>query len=318
MNVIDEYDRGEPQRDARRLTVRWKAEDRNVMTDDGPDEKALHVATFASPGVASHVTELHNRTLGDGQEPRSPGIPWMKGQSYAEESDPPTVRFPTAQEQFGRLVRGVRERGPARTVGPVRSACPNDTNGDGDCGRRMCPHCGQRDARPNPTAQIEQHVAHLIEQIVQFRLSELRYTVPHLVARIDGDPVMMANLLSKLGYTVFAPDHVFEVPPDWLLQINRMRENLAQDIAEQVPGAQEAADWFDRTQLDAEKPVDNVRRAFLAGWHAAGRHLVDDQRAALLADAQDRMNAVLADTDNLIRLLEQRGYQVGHRAEDRT
>lgn len=265
MNVIDEYDRGEPQRDARRLTVRWKAEDRNVMTDDGPDEKALHVATFASPGVASHITELHNRTLGDGQEPQ-PSIPWMKA------------------------------RGPARTVGPVREGA----------------------ARPNPTAQIEQHVAHLIEQIVQFRLSELRYTVPHLVARIDGDPVMMANLLSKLGYTVFAPDHVFEVPPDWLLQINRMRENLAQDIAEQVPGAQEVADWFDRTQLDAEKPVDNVRRAFLAGWHAAGRHLVDDQRAALLADAQDRMNAVLADTDNLIRLLEQRGYQVGHRMEDRT
>jgi hypothetical protein len=66
-NILDEYDRGEPERDQRRLTVRWKAVNRNVMTDDGPEEKALHIATFASPVVAAHITELHNRTFGDGQ-----------------------------------------------------------------------------------------------------------------------------------------------------------------------------------------------------------------------------------------------------------
>lgn len=31
--------------------------------------------------------------------------------------------------------------------------CPNDTNGDGDCGRRMCPNCG--DAARAAAVQVE-------------------------------------------------------------------------------------------------------------------------------------------------------------------
>jgi hypothetical protein len=69
VNVIEEYDRGAPERQRRRLTNRWTANGANLLTDGGPEEKALHVATCVGEAVAQHITELHNRTFGDGQEP---------------------------------------------------------------------------------------------------------------------------------------------------------------------------------------------------------------------------------------------------------
>jgi hypothetical protein len=36
----------------------------------------------------------------------------------------------------------------------VAAPCPFDTNGDGDCGRRYCPHCIKRRAALNPPRPI--------------------------------------------------------------------------------------------------------------------------------------------------------------------
>lgn len=30
---------------------------------------------------------------------------------------------------------------------PAQEPCPNDTNGDGDCGKPACPHCGEHGKR---------------------------------------------------------------------------------------------------------------------------------------------------------------------------
>jgi hypothetical protein len=231
MNPIDEYEKSGPARDQRRMTVHWKADGRNVLTDDGPEEKALHIATFASPAVAAHIVELHNRTMGDGQEPA------------------------TAEEATRRLAEGLR--------------LPRELLG-------QSPPLSRYMARRHPTSRtlvhidVLQGVAETVQRLVNERVAEYAAREPARIV-IDGNPTAMANMLTKLGYTVFAPDFVFEVPPDWLLQINAMRANLGQDIAEMVPGASQAVDWLDRTQLDAEKPVDNVRRAFLAGYAEAAR-----------------------------------------------
>lgn len=160
MNVIDEYDRGEPARDARRMTTRWKADGRNVMTDDGPDEKALHIATFASPDVAEHIVGLHNRTLGDGQEPADP----------------------TLRAEHDRLVHDLRD---ARESGHRRAVVHID---------------------------VRERVMEMVENLIHERVALYASREPARIV-IDGNPVAMANVLSKLGYTVFAPDHVFEGTP---------------------------------------------------------------------------------------------------------
>lgn len=52
-------------RNRARMTGRWSADLHIVDTVDGE----LHVATCSGGEVARHIAELHNRTLGDGQDP---------------------------------------------------------------------------------------------------------------------------------------------------------------------------------------------------------------------------------------------------------
>lgn len=183
MGTFDEYDRGEPFRDRRRFSVRWKAEGRNVMTDDGPDEKALHIATFTSPAVAEHVTELHNRTLGDGQ-------------------DPPLSL--SGLTNLGLCVPGCDY--------PITSYHARRA------GRVLCGADPAKPERRGPTSRtlvrldVRQRVMEMVESLVQERVTAYAAREPARLV-IDGDPVAMANVLSKLGYTVFAPDHVFEGAP---------------------------------------------------------------------------------------------------------
>lgn len=166
------------------LLRRWKFEScegqqgiaRNtfeVMTDDQYDQ---HVCYVTGQDMAQHLVDLHNRTLGDGQEPRvfPPPIPWMKGLSYAEESY-------------------------------TRSGTP-----------RWAPPTEMQPGRPALRAvvhvDVRRRVEQLIHDLVQERVTAYAAREPARLV-IDGDPVAMANVLSKLGYTVFAPDHVFEGTP---------------------------------------------------------------------------------------------------------
>jgi hypothetical protein len=52
-------------RDQQRFTGPWQAVGNIVETADG----RLHVATASGDSLAQHIAELHNRTLGEGQDP---------------------------------------------------------------------------------------------------------------------------------------------------------------------------------------------------------------------------------------------------------
>lgn len=130
-----------------------------VMTDD---QYGQHVCYVTGQDMAQHLVDLHNRTLGDGQEPRAPGIPWMKGPSYAEESE------------HDRLVRDLRD---ARQWGHRRAVVHID---------------------------VRERVMEMVENLVQERVTAYAAREPARIV-IDGNPVMMANVLTKLGWDVAAP-----------------------------------------------------------------------------------------------------------------
>lgn len=47
---------------------------------------------------------------------------------------------------YRQMIDHMRQAAPHEGVGllagPLRAHCPRDTDGDGDCGRRLCPYCG--------------------------------------------------------------------------------------------------------------------------------------------------------------------------------
>lgn len=102
-------------------------------------------------------------------------------------------------------------------------------------------------------------VADVVEGEVHRRLTEHASREPARLV-VDGSPKAMAWMLGELGYAVTTPD-----------DMRVTRENIAQDIAEQVPGGGEALEWFDSapSEKDAGGLYDLARRAFLAGYRAA-------------------------------------------------
>src|ERR1043165_7163439 len=50
------------------------------------------------------------------------------------------------QGAYDAMIRHMQAEAPREGVGllcgPPPPPCPRDTNGDGDCGRQLCPHCG--------------------------------------------------------------------------------------------------------------------------------------------------------------------------------
>lgn len=167
MNVLDEYDLGEPSRNHRRLTVPWKADGRNVMTDDGPDEKALHIATFASPEVAKHVVELHARTLGQGQ-------------------DPPTVghEFPNRPPLAGL---------PDGTVNAKRPYLPDDLR----LARRYGPGVQEVEV------SIRNGVERLVQELVHRRVAEyMARERPTFEVTVNTPVEILAQVVAAAGYRV--------------------------------------------------------------------------------------------------------------------
>lgn len=79
---------------------------------------------------------------------RTPG---GRGIRYTEEACR-SAGIEVASDDDGHADRGDE---PATSSGPgaaeeppgdYRAGCPSDTNGDGDCGRRACPYCGEKRA----------------------------------------------------------------------------------------------------------------------------------------------------------------------------
>lgn len=169
------------------LTQRWMYE----LGDDGrhrvfevmTEDKQVHVAYCSSPDVAEHLVELHNRTLGDGQ-------------------DPPLSL--SGLTNLGLCVPGCDY--------PITSYHARRA------GRVLCGADPAKPERRGPTSRtlvrldVRQRVMEMVESLVQERVTAYAAREPARLV-IDGDPVAMANVLSKLGYTVFAPDHVFEGAP---------------------------------------------------------------------------------------------------------
>lgn len=242
-------------------TEKWEHEQTEISSGEVYEvmtvDTQTHVGYVVSAEVAAHICEIHNRTLGDGQDP------------------PPSVAFETAR-------RALEEMAPGRRIEVNRP-------------RGHLPMDLQRTAAGSPFVVVPilevRGVREYIEERCHRAVAEYAAREPARLV-IDSNPVAMANALTMLGWQVFGPDDPV-IAPDHLEQIKAMRLNLAQDEAEHVPGAREAARWFDSTQLDAEKPVDNARRAFLAGY-GQGR----------------RSNAANTNTDVLSEILRARGYQV--------
>lgn len=142
------------------LTRRWRHEACEGQQGVAPntyevmtaDDASLHVCYVFGETMAEHLVDLHNRTLGDGQEPADP----------------------TLRAEHDRLVRDLRD---ARQWGPRRAVVHID---------------------------VRERVMEMVENLVQERVTAYAAREPARIV-IDGNPVMMANVLKKLGWDVAAP-----------------------------------------------------------------------------------------------------------------
>jgi hypothetical protein len=195
---------------ATRLTSWWKAENYNVMTE-GQDVE-LHVCTTPGEAVARHIADLHNRTLGGGQDP----------------TDWPAVarRHVAAQE-------GDREA--IEDLAALAREAMND------------PRLLRPDDQHTVTVEVKLDTKH-IRTIVASQVA--RYARD---GAVTWDVGVMVDRLRALGWGVLKPDD------------DRTLRDLAQDFAENVPGAHGAAAYL-REGPEPYSLPNAVRRAYLAGF----------------------------------------------------
>jgi hypothetical protein len=237
-----------------RFAQRWQVDGATVETVDG----VMHVATVGTRAVAEHIAELHNRTFGDGQDP--PPSVELNGELDAR----------VWAEQFHRHLAGGKPTDVGTLISWFANAIQTGVDSERNKGVVDDFHAALAEM-PAPGAYTRhqpagrdtvRNIAGEIESLIE---TEVRARVAVYAAReparivIDNDPVAMANVLRMMGYTVTTPSDA-----------RAASDNLAQDIAEQVPGAVEARAWFDSapSEKDAGGLYDFARRAFLAGYRA--------------------------------------------------
>jgi hypothetical protein len=195
-----------------------------------------HVAYVQEPRIAEHVCQLHNRTLGDGQDPPpkprvaveeiepQPGetITLDPGETLNDSVDAAVwarefmKRFQGDWVDEGTMlswfanaiqngVRSVANRGVLDafleaqadgTVNPRRSTLPADL--------QLSRHFG-----PPGTARVEVDIRgaldRLLGELVSRRVAEYAARQPARI-EVHESPVMMANLLVQLGWKVEPPE----------------------------------------------------------------------------------------------------------------
>lgn len=217
------------------LARRWKHEACEGQQGVAPntyevmtaDDASLHVCYVFGETMAEHLVELHNRTLGDGQEPADP----------------------TLRAEHDRLVHDLRD---ARESGHRRAVVHID---------------------------VRERVMEMVENLIHERVALYASREPARIV-IDGNPVAMANVLSKLGYVVFEDQASY-------------RRQLLDELGK----------WPVVVGLDSDivRMVDVLRKRGYTVF--APDHVFEGTPTA----------GVPVDTETLISILERRGYQVAQK-----
>lgn len=154
-------DPGKRGRDRIRLMSRWRADMHIVETEQGE----LHVATCSGGALAAHIADLHNRTLGEGQDPPSRQRPILS----TEGGWPLNASRAPRHDDHAHLPPSLRHwLGVADTSGYLT------------------------------------RINRLIEEEVQRRVTEYAARQPVRI-KIDGDFDSMAGVLRIAGYRVDPP-----------------------------------------------------------------------------------------------------------------
>jgi hypothetical protein len=185
-------DHGKRGRDRIRMMSRWRASQHIVETEQGE----LHVATTSAGVLAEHIAEMHNRTLGDGQDPPVPH-PAERRREYEGTWPPPMPDYLDNPQAVNRSLRAHPDT--AAFLAHLNTARPLRV----DDLRLPLKLDDERRQAPRPVGYLEA-VRMIVDDEVRRRVIEYAAREPARIV-IDGSVNTMAWTLRQLGWSVTEP-----------------------------------------------------------------------------------------------------------------